>query len=180
MNPLFQEIIWLLTCLDYRERWFVTWFIGSLWGFLHHPLLSQPKRQRGSSGGAFLLGLVAVERVSLCPCASPNREQGCQGGRRISSECSWQRFKSPSSLFSLNAVHDVCKNRLKWRLIPSLLLWCYSEVRRMAIKMNSPPLFLFPRKKKQKGGITNLWFVKQKKTQLLVWLLVCCHQMNIV
>lgn len=63
------------------------------------------------------------------------------------------------------------KNRPKLRLVPSLLLWCCSEVRRITIKINTPlaSYSLGKRSKRMswKGAKTNFTntrcFVKQKK-----------------
>ena len=158
MNPLFQEIIWLLTYLDYVEGWFV----GGLIAPVHCEAVCTLLRFHSWSCSA------AVQEVPFCsaswrwqcsslrPCASPNREHSCEEGTRISLEYSWRLFMSPSSLFLLNTLHDVRKNRLKWRLIPNLLLWCCSEVRRITIKINTPP-FLIPLEKETKGWDKRGW-----------------------
>lgn len=59
------------------------------------------------------------------------------------------------------------KNRPKLRLIPGLLLWFWSEVRMITIKIKSPhPFLTLLKKNKHKGVKTNFiitwWFVKQK------------------
>lgn len=95
----------------------------------------------------------------------------------------------PLCSYSTPSLHHVCKNRPKLRLIPSLFLRCCSEVRRRTIKINAPPRFLFPWKKKRKsrvrGGENEVYkhvIICQgdKTPQLLSWLLVRHHQMNIV
>lgn len=55
----------------------------------------------------------------------------------------------PLCSYSTPSLHDVCKNRPKLRLIPSLFLRCCSEVRRITIKINAP-LFLTPLEKETK------------------------------
>ena len=148
MNSLFQEIIWVLTDLDYKERWFV----GGLFAPVHWEAFCTVLYSHSWSCSAAQLSarLRSGGNAHPSPVGLPKlgtRRQGRQAHF-------FGRFLTALSRLPLCSHSTPCMMYVKidQKLRPIPRLWCCSEVRRIARKIDAPPPFSFPWKKKKKVG----------------------------